>query len=184
MSLARPTVSIDLTQPIALCHAGQRELQIDPSLVPSPQLPARYLVQRLDASGRADHASSTVFAEVDQGVVVTPALPAWPDRADWRPLERGGRVHLCAVWPVSLPAMGVDAVHVESQVGEDDPLLVDEFVPVAGQQRVSADVTPPVEATRYRFVVVQGPLQFQTPWSAWVEPAEPAGGVITLLGVS
>lgn len=171
---------INLTQPIARLHAGQRHYALAGEQVP-PEGGSRYLVQRLDGAGRADLASAAVFAGIEQGVVTRPALPAWPAQEAWRVGERGGGLVLSAFWPASLCALAVDQIQLQSQAGTDDPVLLEEVEPGTGRSRVRFSIDRPQATTRYRFRVVQGPATYDTPWSAWVAPAIGAGQPLTIL---
>lgn len=172
---------IDLSQPIARLHAGQTEFALAGEQAPTAAGASRYLVQRLDEAGRADLASAAVYAGIAQGVVTRPALPAWPAQEAWPVAECHGALVLSACWPASLPALGLDRVQLVSQVGSDDPVLLAEVEPVTGQSRVRFSIDRPEIITRYRFRIVQGPAVYETPWSAWVQPASAAGQPLTIL---
>jgi uncharacterized protein (TIGR03790 family) len=174
---------IDLDQPAAILHAGQRELQLGPTDAPSAD-GSRYLVRRYDSQGRPDAASAAIHTARQQGTRVTPANPAWPRSANWRVRQTNGRVTLVAVWPATLKTLGVDRVELDAQTGEDPPALIDQQSPKQGQRRAIFTIDRPAQPTRYRFRTVQGPAGFVTPWSAWVAPAPGTHASLTLLETS
>jgi len=173
--------SIDLSQPIARLHAGQRSLDIDPIVQPSPDTPARYLVQRLDNDGRADHASAATYAAVVDEQSIRPADLAWPTHDGWRVVQQRGRLVVAAYWPSAPASLGVDRVQLESQTSSDPPQLLAELTPQAGGCRVVFTIDRPDQRTRYRFRVVQGPASFPSPWSAWVDPASEISPALPLI---
>jgi len=174
---------IDFDQPIAVLHEGQRSFALETEDAPQPGQPKRYLVRRYDTEGRSDESVAAVYAALEAGEVVQPALPAWPGRASWRVVERGGGLILNSTWAASLRSMGVDRVLLQSQVGVEDPLSVAQQVPTQGQRKVSLTIPHPTQATRYRFRVQQGSATFDSPWSRWVSPVPAADQTIQLLEV-
>lgn len=175
---------IDFDQPLALRHAGQTSLDLTPQDAPVSGSSARYLVQRYDDEGRPDFASTAIHVALEQGSVLTPALPAWPSFEGWRVNARNARLVLVAVWPASLRVMQVDRVELYAQSDGQGPALADSYAPATGDKRVVFDLDPPDELTRYRFRVVQGPTGFDTPWSQWVSPTPAATQPLTLLEAS
>jgi len=174
---------IDLDQPTAILHAGQHELQLDPTDAPSAD-GSRFLVRRYDTQGRPDAGSATIHAALQAGTLVAPARPAWPRSANWRGRQTNSQVTLVAIWPAALKTLGVDRVELDAQTGEDTPVLIDQQSPTQGQRREVFTIDRPAQPTRYRFRTVQGPAGFVTPWSAWVDPAPGTQASLTLLETS
>lgn len=175
---------IDFDSPLAMLHAGERELALGPGDLPAAGEPARYLVRQLDGEGRPDLASAATFTSIESDQIIRPALPAWPAREQWPVTQRNGQLLLSAHWPASLRAHSVDAVQLVSQVGSEDPIVLDELAPVTGQRRVVFSIDRPSETTRYRFSIVQGPAAFHTPWSSEVAPTHPPTQTLTVLEAS
>lgn len=169
---------VDFDSPLAMLHAGERELTLEPGDLPVNGESLRYMVRRIDDHGRSDHASAAIFAAVESGQPIRPALPAWPSRVDWPVLQRDGQLIFSAHWPASLRSRSIDSIQLVAQVDSDDPVILDELAPVTNQRRVVFSVDLPSEPTRYRFTIVQGSALFDTPWSGEVAP--PAAPTATL----
>lgn len=172
---------IDFDQPLAILHEGQHSLQLTPSDAPPTDSSARYLIRRYDHEGRADFAAASAYAAIAQDQVIQPAHPAWPAFEGWRVKAVQGQRVLGAVWPRALRALGIDRVELFAQTGSDDPVLIDHAVPKAGERRAVFTLSHQAIATRYRFAIVQGSANLQTPWSAWVQPTAEANTSLTLL---
>lgn len=172
---------VEFDQPLAILHAGEQSLQLNIDDAPPPGEPMRYLVQRYDEQGRPDSASAAVFAGIEQGQVVRPAPPAWPGYEGWPALAVAGRLVLTAAWPVSLRTLGVGRVELIAEAQGDAPQVIDRIEPATGQHRAVFSVLRPDVSTRYRIRVVQGCANYDSPWSAWVDPASSPAASLTLL---
>lgn len=159
---------IDLSQPIATLHAGQRSYTLASEEAPVQGQASRYLLQHTDDEGRADLATVSTYALIEQGEVLRPALPAWPVHEGWRVSTTSEHLSLHAAWPLSLRSLGIDLVELQSQVGSEEPLSVQEVVANTGQQAVTFVIERPEQTMRFRFRTHQGPASFDSPWSQWV----------------
>jgi hypothetical protein len=143
------------------------------TILPADGVEATYVVRHTDALGRAQASTESVRVVNVGGVAKLPAVPPiWPDAIDWPVVLEAGQLTFKACWAVPLGQTLIATVTLLGQPegGAESTLAQPTWGPLSSHIEVTA--AAPTLKTRYRWRITSADgVVFDTPWSAWVEPA-------------
>lgn len=155
---------------VAALRADAVALDLPVDDQPEPGRTRRYLIRRIDGSGRSDGVARSVSVTNVAGRFVTPPpAPLWPAHADWWPRREGHAFEIVAIWAVALNRLPIDRVELQVQTPDAAVNLAGE-VPPTLSRRVAFTHEPTSGPVRYRVRVISAEgADALSPWSSWVE---------------
>ena len=154
------------------------------NLAPNPGQQGLYVIQRSDAEGRREHACTVLRIANHQGsACAPPTRPAWPGFNNWPVVIESSQARVSLLWPGPFKHMNSHTVELISQTRDLNESTEQIFTPDPLAQHLHADLPIPQQDTRYRWAIKSPTgVTYDSPWSAWVEPAPVATKTLMLLG--